>query len=334
MAPFLQVQKNPRRMLSYFRFRFLLGLNVDFLNEIKSLMSNVPAYLITLNKIIPCIRTFVLGAFEEVEFLSWKKDDELIIRVVTKPSSIFHVDNDILLIHVYTQDDGHLEILHEGWSASSHSRVLESISNRLNTLTSTPQGSRLIQKVLDRINVWDSEFINKLMALVKDHFVFFCTCMHANHVLRKIVDIFPMQDIKFMIPLLSVKVKFLSHHKIGSRIIEAAIKYFPCELLASLPNGIIDNVDTLLWHPYGNYVLQSVIEHCAIMEYLLDRIEESILRFGIVNVAKHHTANRVLIRLIEARLSRELKVALLRDSPRWAHSKYGSFVNRALRRKR
>ncbi|KAK1647628.1 hypothetical protein QYE76_065433 [Lolium multiflorum] len=90
-----------------------------------------------------------------------------------------------------------------------------------------------------------------------------CVCdQHANHAIQKSIEFVPPQHIQFVYRSLRGKVKMLSSHPFGCHVIQKALEF--CrdpQMKQALVTEILESVNELSVDPYGNYVVQYIVEH-------------------------------------------------------------------------
>ncbi|XP_047084928.1 pumilio homolog 5-like [Lolium rigidum] len=90
-----------------------------------------------------------------------------------------------------------------------------------------------------------------------------CVCdQHANHAIQKCIEFVPPQHIQFVYRSLRGKVKMLSSHPFGCHVIQKALEF--CrdpQMKQALVTEILESVNELSVDPYGNYVVQYIVEH-------------------------------------------------------------------------
>lgn len=91
---------------------------------------------------------------------------------------------------------------------------------------------------------------------------------HANHVLQRLVELLPPASLSFLVSELSETwgSSAMARHKFGCRVLERILEHFTCcpsarsELRGFLA-GLLGDARELCFHPFGNFVMQHVLEH-------------------------------------------------------------------------
>lgn len=90
-----------------------------------------------------------------------------------------------------------------------------------------------------------------------------CVCdQHANHAIQKCIEFVPPEHIQFVYRSLRGKVKMLSSHPFGCHVIQKALEFCKDpQMKHALATEILESVNELSVDPYGNYVVQYIVEH-------------------------------------------------------------------------
>lgn len=102
------------------------------------------------------------------------------------------------------------------------------------------------------------------------------------------------------------------------------------EQTKDLVEGVIENAHALCRHPFGNYVVQHVLEYGALTQR--NAVLEALLQGGVMQLAMHRVASNVIERaLVECTAEgRQALVGQLVADPSaslaMASSRYGSFI--------
>ncbi|KAL6653550.1 hypothetical protein ACP70R_008474 [Stipagrostis hirtigluma subsp. patula] len=125
-------------------------------------------------------------------------------------------------------------------------------------------GCRVIQKAfeiadLDQKVVMAKELSGKVLICSRDQ--------NANHVIQKCIECVPPQRIQFIFRSFRRKVKSLSMHACACRVVQRVLSY--CDnpdIYHDLVAEIVESVTKLSSDPFGNYVVQHVLEVGGPME--------------------------------------------------------------------
>ncbi|KAK1647586.1 hypothetical protein QYE76_065391 [Lolium multiflorum] len=90
-----------------------------------------------------------------------------------------------------------------------------------------------------------------------------CVCdQHANHAIQKCIEFVPAHHIQFVYRSLRGKVKMLSSHTFGYHVIQKALEFCKdTQMKNVLVTEILESVNELSVDPYGNFVVQYIVEH-------------------------------------------------------------------------
>lgn len=120
-------------------------------------------------------------------------------------------------------------------------------------------GCRVIQKVFEISDIDQQIEMAKELGsnLLK------CSCdQHANHVVQKCIECVPAQCNRFLYRSLCGKVKMLSSHPYGCRVVQKVLGFCKDpQILCALVEEIVECANELSVDPFGNYVVQYIVEH-------------------------------------------------------------------------
>uniref|UniRef100_A0A0N4ZV40 PUM-HD domain-containing protein n=1 Tax=Parastrongyloides trichosuri TaxID=131310 RepID=A0A0N4ZV40_PARTI len=163
-------------------------------------------------------------------------------------------------------------------------QLLDIISNDIFKLTINQFGCRVIQKILDTGDSEDALFIYNG---IKHNLIICSNNIHGNHVVQKIVKKIAFEyhtDILNSIDYDSNSNNFveLSLHRHGCRIIQAMLEYFERDNCQYLIKRLLENIDDLLTHEYGNYVAQKVFIHSSLKDQhcILENLHKDMLKYS------------------------------------------------------
>ncbi|XP_047084930.1 pumilio homolog 1-like [Lolium rigidum] len=90
-----------------------------------------------------------------------------------------------------------------------------------------------------------------------------CACdQHANHAIQKCIEFVPPHHIQFVYRSLCGKVKMLSSHTFGYHVIQKALEFCKDpQMKHAIVTEILESVNELSVDPYGNFVVQYIVEH-------------------------------------------------------------------------
>lgn len=196
-------------------------------------------------------------------------------------------------------------------------------------LSLSKQGTHIVQKMLEVGQKADKE---RITAELKPFTRELYESAHGNHVLAKIVEQLPSATVLFVVREFLGQVREVARHQYGCRILERLIEH--CEDdgdMATLIDEVVSDSEPLCRHPFGNFVVQHLLEHGSI-----ERREG--IHFQVAHklpaLAMHRTASHFVQQLVSysepAVQERIVRSLLQAEEPNSFQeitgSRYGSFV--------
>lgn len=197
------------------------------------------------------------------------------------------------------------------------------------TLAFAKHGCRVVQKAIDVAGAPERE---RIALKLQPHVVELCESMHGNHVLAKLVEVLPPSAVGFVAEKLRGCEVKTAKHRFGCRIWERLIEHCAddSQMRVAL-DAIVTEAATLCRHPYGNFVVQHLLEHgsperqTALLALLLPELPL---------LASHRTASHVVQKALDfagETGERAIVLRLLGGEPphsleEVACTRYGSFV--------
>merc|ERR550537_34729 len=195
-------------------------------------------------------------------------------------------------------------------------------------------GCRVVQAAVE---VAGGEHRRRMTEHMHGHVAELLDSPHGNHVLQKCIEVLPPDTVQFVLNELCA---FPDHglaiakHRFGCRILERLFEHCPAEQTRPLAEGVIENAYVLCRHPFGNYVVQHVLEYGTLSQR--NSVVEALLQGGVMQLAMHRVASNVIERaLVECTAEgRQALVGQLVAEPSatltMASSRYGSFIAQRL----
>lgn len=129
------------------------------------------------------------------------------------------------------------------------------------------EGCRLVQEALDRAR-GDAER-TALAQELRGHVWELIRSPHANHVLQKFIQVLPPQALQFIVDELVASPRAAgrtcalqaARHRFACRVVERLVEHCPVEIARALLDQLVEDGVALCSHPYGNFVLQHMLEH-------------------------------------------------------------------------
>jgi mRNA-binding protein PUF3 len=207
------------------------------------------------------------------------------------------------------------------------------LANCAGMLASTAGGSRLLQEAVEM----DADEAMKALLLEPFKADVWRTSLspHGNYVLQKFVTCMFPRQVQFIVDSFRGRVAEAAENQMQSRILERLLEYCPSEQTAGLVAEALSIASTLLRHPFGNFVLQAVLEHgldshrAALAQVICQDVER---------LARHPIASNSVRKALQTCSPKDqglLMRTLLADPQRFAvlsKHKTGSFVARELKK--
>jgi len=92
-----------------------------------------------------------------------------------------------------------------------------------------------------------------------------CFSPYANFVLQKCVTTLEPENVQFVVDeIVQGSVEKVATNKFGCRVIQRLVERCPDEQVAPLVQAVVVQFSTISRHPYGNYVVQHLLEHASL----------------------------------------------------------------------
>lgn len=133
--------------------------------------------------------------------------------------------------------------------------ILDHCKNFLVDISNSPYGTRSVQKLIDVI---DTDIESSIICEVfHDHVVAMIKDLNGNHVIRKCIQ--KLSKNQFIYDSISVNCIEVASNPYGCCIFKDCIEYASIEQKIQLINAVDLNVLTLIQDPFGNYVVQHIL---------------------------------------------------------------------------
>eukprot|EP00929_Paragymnodinium_shiwhaense_P024737 TRINITY_DN15133_c0_g1_i3.p1 TRINITY_DN15133_c0_g1~~TRINITY_DN15133_c0_g1_i3.p1 ORF type:complete len:387 (+),score=78.74 TRINITY_DN15133_c0_g1_i3:72-1232(+) len=130
-------------------------------------------------------------------------------------------------------------------------------------LARNPKGCRDVQNCLE--NAATEKARVALAHELQGHVWDALRCPHANYVLQKVICLLKPSDMQFVVDEVVGKgVRAINHaarHKYGCRIIQRMLEHCTPAQVGPMVDFLLSDAVVTAMHPYGNYVMQHVIEY-------------------------------------------------------------------------
>lgn len=222
--------------------------------------------------------------------------------------------------------------LHESWGHPGKSALAECMQVRSVTyqLAKHPTFCRLLQAAFE-MTVLPESVTDQLFFNLLPHIPELAKDPSGNFVLQRIIDLKPPATVELLVWKIQRIPLLLARNRHGCRILERLIEHSGAILQKyGIVRSLVSHAETLSRHPFGNFVIQRLIEH---METCHNELFE-VLASHIWLHASHRTASHVLQLLLEnldgARCGRLISRLLEGEAGRTLEdvmtTRYGSFV--------
>jgi hypothetical protein len=129
------------------------------------------------------------------------------------------------------------------------------------------EGCRLVQEALDHAR--GDEERTALAQELRGHVWELMRSPHANYVLQRFIQVLPPQALQFIVDELVASPGRLgrtcalqaARHRFACRVVERLVEQCPLEIARGLLDQLVEDGVALCSHPYGNFVLQHMLEH-------------------------------------------------------------------------
>mmetsp|Transcript_35675 Transcript_35675/g.76064 ORF Transcript_35675/g.76064 Transcript_35675/m.76064 type:complete len:612 (+) Transcript_35675:219-2054(+) len=201
------------------------------------------------------------------------------------------------------------------------------------TLVTTPGGSRLLQKAIE-MDAENDEAKALLLEPLAASVWKSSLSPHGNHVLQKLITSMYSSQVQFIVDAFRGNAVEAAQNQMQSRVLERLLEYCPEEMAMPLVDEMLTQCHMLLRHPFGNFVMQAVLEHgCnAQKSYLARAIAEDVDRLARHKIASNSVRKALMHCVYEDQL---VVVNSIRgDAQRFAalsKHKTGSFVVREMK---
>ena len=142
------------------------------------------------------------------------------------------------------------------------------ISDYFIKLSTNIIGTYPIQGIIELITSKNEKKI--IINAIKDSLIELCYDKFGTHILEKIISCFENEYIEFIFDFVEKNFLLLSNHINGICIVKKIVSYKnKKDFHEKIKKIINDNAINLIQHPYGNYVIQTLIDYWEIDEILL-----------------------------------------------------------------
>ncbi|CUA77447.1 Pumilio homology domain family member 4 [Saccharomyces cerevisiae S288c] [Rhizoctonia solani] len=208
--------------------------------------------------------------------------------------------------------------------------ICESVAHDLVGISLNMHGTRAVQKMIDFLSTqrqanpssYDAQ-IHSIIVALSMHVVTLIKDLNGNHVIQKCLNRLIPEDNQFIYNAVAAHCVEVATHRHGCCVLQRCIDHASDQQRIQLVTEITFNALTLVQDPYGNYVVQYILDlndnrfsDAVIRQFIGNVCALSVQKFSsnviekCIRVAEHTTRKM----LIEELLNRNRLEKLLRDS--------------------
>jgi hypothetical protein len=161
-------------------------------------------------------------------------------------------------------------------------KIIEIITKDVVSICQNAHGTRAIQKIIECSQ--DQDLIDKMACLLKPHVRPLVEDINGNHVIQKILFTFKAPNNEFIFETMIKKCREIACHKHGCCVMQKCIDGANEDQKFRLIDEIIKNTLNFVRNPFGNYVLQYVLEQKDLE--VNSKIGKQLLG-SLLNLSKH-----------------------------------------------
>ncbi|KAF8604976.1 ARM repeat-containing protein, partial [Ceratobasidium sp. AG-I] len=199
--------------------------------------------------------------------------------------------------------------------------ICESVAHDLVGISLNMHGTRAVQKMIDFLST--QRQIHSIIMALSMHVVTLIKDLNGNHVVQKCLNRLIPEDNQFIYNAVAAHCVEVATHRHGCCVLQRCIDHASDSQRIQLVTEITFNALTLVQDPYGNYVVQYILDlndnrfsDAVIRQFVGNVCALSVQKFSsnviekCIRVAEHNTRKM----LIEELLNRSRLEKLLRDS--------------------
>ncbi|KAG8931701.1 hypothetical protein FRC02_002352 [Tulasnella sp. 418] len=199
--------------------------------------------------------------------------------------------------------------------------ICEAVAQELVSISLNMHGTRAVQKMIDFLST--SRQIHSIIVALSLHVVTLIKDLNGNHVVQKCLNKLSSEDNQFIYNAVAAHCVEVATHRHGCCVLQRCIDHASDAQRVQLVTEITYNALTLVQDPYGNYVVQYILDlndnrfsDAVIRQFIGNVCALSVQKFSsnviekCIRVAEQNTRRM----LIEELLNRTRLEKLLRDS--------------------
>jgi len=165
-------------------------------------------------------------------------------------------------------------------------QVCDGIAEWAWALASTRPGSDLLQEVIESAGRVD------VLEQLKGNIPAAACCNYGNHVLQKYIVAMPPAASQFIVDGLRGRVVGSALHHAACRVLQRLLEHCPCQQVEPLVQELLADMQDLLTHRFGNFVIQCLLEHGA--PHARRRVVDVICGGDAKSLARHWIAHNIV----------------------------------------
>ncbi|KAJ1820807.1 hypothetical protein LPJ75_000861, partial [Coemansia sp. RSA 2598] len=216
--------------------------------------------------------------------------------------------------------------LFEHCNETQRTQIIRDVAPSLVEISLNMHGTRAVQKMIESLSGQDQ--IEAVINALHDSVVMLIRDLNGNHVIQKCLSQLSSKNNQFIYDSVAQSCSEVATHRQGCCVFQRCIDYSTSEQKKQLVNVVIEEALTLVQDPFGNYVVQYVLE-LGVAEYsepLIKRFNGHICGLSVQKFSSNVMEKCIRIastdtrrQLVAPLLQREKLEILMRDS-------YGNYV--------
>ncbi|KAJ1645652.1 hypothetical protein LPJ64_002769 [Coemansia asiatica] len=216
--------------------------------------------------------------------------------------------------------------LFEHCNETQRTQIIRDVAPSLVEISLNMHGTRAVQKMIESLSSQDQ--IEAVISALHDSVVMLIRDLNGNHVIQKCLSQLSSKNNQFIYDSVAQSCSEVATHRQGCCVFQRCIDYSTGEQKRQLVDVVIDEALALVQDPFGNYVVQYVLE-LGVSEFsepLIKRFNGHICGLSVqkfssnvmekcIRIASADTRRQLVVPLLQ----REKLEILMRDS-------YGNYV--------
>ncbi|KAI5959606.1 uncharacterized protein KGF55_005250 [Candida pseudojiufengensis] len=208
---------------------------------------------------------FLQKELEEAENLNEQNKEELIDNNNPKESKnqvanlIFNeIQNKLIDLMIDPFGNYLIQKLINYLTISQKLKLIEITKNEFYNISINSHGTRTLQKLIDCCTT--DEEIDLVISALKPYVKELSNNINGNHVIQKCLIKFTSHQNQFIYDILLKNIILISCHRHGCCVIQKSLDFASLKQKINLFKEISKNVEILIYDPYGNYVIQYILD--------------------------------------------------------------------------